>query len=1529
MVNVVARANELAAEITIEDNTATGAASVTQTFARVGASADEAADSTKKLGEAAEGASRRSRTASDSAERALARLEKSYEPLVRVEQKRTRALEDLNRVRAQGAVGDERYAELQRRITDHYDRQADRIRAAERAQDGLNRTTGRMEAVFGKLKAAALGFFAAFSVAAAVGFFRDLVRGANDAIASLDELAKKARSVGGIGEAGFLQEARFALGNQGIEGDAADKALQRLSRNVGDLKLGQGTLTTTLQRLDGGAELAESLRNAGSLRRQYELVVDALGKIPDAATRAALATAAFGKEAGANIGAIAEGGVEEFRKLSKEARDAGIVIEADLLERAEVLNDRLANAGKIVSASLTKALLSLGPILADLAEAAAAFLKKLIDGVDALINRTRNIEKTSEIAELRGIARTAAADAARIRAEARGNITSSTPASLAADIIARGGREAQKALDRHAAAVSRINELYKEQGLSVLEIAGLTEKAAAATEEASGSLADLVKARDEAVKRLGAAQGGRDALDAFDRSAEIDKIVEATGLTGDLADEARRVVEETLRADESANRLAKSFGEAARAASKVKIDPLADLAADEQRLRDLLEAARLGPEEYELATRRLEIEDRIARIKVEASRASIELDQAAVRERLQSIETLQRELDDLTASRPETDAARFAEGYRRELFAVADDFVQRLARGDLSSFRDFARSLKDILLTSIVQPFSNAFANAVAGALGGIGAPGGVGFGGGLGIFTPGIGGGASPASGGRVGLPFGGFSPASLAQAAIGIGGLSLGGASSVFGLASLIGPGAIGRGVASIGNFLGLGGGTTDFLAGGLAKAGTLGGAIGGIGGSLLSGALFGKSKAQSIGSTIGGIAGNFIPIPVLGPLIGSFLGGAIGSLFGGKPSNKFARGLFDPATGAISSLQQKDNSQKTAENVKARDEFLAAISESIRQVAALTGGSIAKTLAVEINSREGIKIGFGGFTAKGGPIGETVFKDPEAALKFAFDRLVASLSGGDEALVGVAKALSASGKSIEDVVGRLEKLKAVIDVDDTPVDEFKQRLETLIEAFDGLDRSTGALKQAFDTAVDRLAASANEINQKALDAILNPAKAALVEQLDALDARRAALTEINAEGGNVDLTLFDRLARSQILNGFNIDRRLAAGEDPARASIEAFRETQRQELEALKAAVGRFGVTQDDVAALLRAQAFERRAFFETIPAEDRARLAGVAGDFDSLEGRYGRAVEKLLEETERLVDGFEDRADALRDIIDDRTQTVDTFNRALFDLERRFGQGDPAQRLGRQRSIVEDLQSRALVAEDTADRRLAREQLPQAVADLVQFSQSVNASSAEAQGDLAFGRGVLERVRDAAAKEKTEAEKQLATLEASRAILEEIRDLLAAPRLDAPAVLAAALRLDPAFDNREAVISFADDLIAIQEAMAAQNERIAAALEAIAPEDIGLTAPSALPGAAASPLPPAPVAPAPSTPAQAPTTAPAGGGSTAPSAEADLTTQLYQIVKRLESIYEQDRVYYGDQRRRDERADSKLQRIASAA
>jgi hypothetical protein len=182
-----------------------------------------------------------------------------------------------------------------------------------------------------------------------------------------DEVAKMSRELGLGAEA--LQELRFAADRQGVSTRNLERALGGLNRRVGDLRQGQGSLYSTLSR--SNPELAEQLKNAGDTEEAFMLMMEALEGTENAADRAALAQAAFGRS-GQTLVRMAEAGSGGLEALRQKARDLGIVMSDEATANAELFQDSLTNLKGAMRGVVTGALVPLierlQPLIAQMGE---------------------------------------------------------------------------------------------------------------------------------------------------------------------------------------------------------------------------------------------------------------------------------------------------------------------------------------------------------------------------------------------------------------------------------------------------------------------------------------------------------------------------------------------------------------------------------------------------------------------------------------------------------------------------------------------------------------------------------------------------------------------------------------------------------------------------------------------------------------------------------------------------------------------------------------------------------------------------------------------------------------------------------------------------------------------------------------------------------------------------------------------------------------------------------------------------------
>lgn len=222
-----------------------------------------------------------------------------------------------------------------------------------------------------RLSSIGKGVFAGFGsglLQAAAGYITlsAAVQGAKDAMAEFGNIADQAAATGLDAE--FLQGLAYQASLGGVAFDELSGSLATFSRNSALAVEGKGKMVASLKALNPA--LLESVRAATSNEERIKLVADALEKEQDAAKRAAIATAAFG-DAGAKIASVLAGGSASIEAFQAKARDLGLVVDNELIAKADELGDEFDTVTKILDLQLKQALINLGPVLVWLSKLAA------------------------------------------------------------------------------------------------------------------------------------------------------------------------------------------------------------------------------------------------------------------------------------------------------------------------------------------------------------------------------------------------------------------------------------------------------------------------------------------------------------------------------------------------------------------------------------------------------------------------------------------------------------------------------------------------------------------------------------------------------------------------------------------------------------------------------------------------------------------------------------------------------------------------------------------------------------------------------------------------------------------------------------------------------------------------------------------------------------------------------------------------------------------------------------------------------
>lgn len=223
------------------------------------------------------------------------------------------------------------------------------------AERGLRRLNGAVDAL-GRAMRQGLAAGAVAATAAATALTAALKGVADEG----DKLAKQSRRLAFPIEE--LQEWRFVAEQSGIGADEFGKSIEKLAKGVGEARAGTGTLVTILKKAN--PQLLRQLKNTTNTADAVDLYIKAIRQTPNAMDKAALATAAFGRQ-GLKFLNIAEQSEGALKALRREQRENGVITQ-EQAKAAEAYNDALNSLKRAAMGFIQQALMPMLPLLTDL-----------------------------------------------------------------------------------------------------------------------------------------------------------------------------------------------------------------------------------------------------------------------------------------------------------------------------------------------------------------------------------------------------------------------------------------------------------------------------------------------------------------------------------------------------------------------------------------------------------------------------------------------------------------------------------------------------------------------------------------------------------------------------------------------------------------------------------------------------------------------------------------------------------------------------------------------------------------------------------------------------------------------------------------------------------------------------------------------------------------------------------------------------------------------------------------------------------
>ena len=186
-----------------------------------------------------------------------------------------------------------------------------------------------------------------------------------------DEVAKTARQLGISAQA--LQELRHAADLSGISAGDLDTSFRRMNVSVSDFQRRQGALFHQLRATNPA--LSQQLSTVDNMDDAFTLLMRALEEEENAARRAALAQAAFGRS-GQSLIVMAQEGGDAIQRMREEAHTLGMVMDDETMAASENFNDSITRLRGSLRRLQTQAMLPvielLNPMIDRFTEAAKA-----------------------------------------------------------------------------------------------------------------------------------------------------------------------------------------------------------------------------------------------------------------------------------------------------------------------------------------------------------------------------------------------------------------------------------------------------------------------------------------------------------------------------------------------------------------------------------------------------------------------------------------------------------------------------------------------------------------------------------------------------------------------------------------------------------------------------------------------------------------------------------------------------------------------------------------------------------------------------------------------------------------------------------------------------------------------------------------------------------------------------------------------------------------------------------------------------
>lgn len=227
---------------------------------------------------------------------------------------------------------------------------------------GLNRASVSVKGFFSKLTSMQ-SIMAGVATGAVAMFIKKAFDVASALVDQSDKLGISTKN---------LQEYQYAAAMSGVENETLTASLTKFSRGIAQAYNGTGSLLKVLDAYGISVKNADlSMRSIDDVFADY---ADLIMRLKDPQEKIRVSMAGFGK-AGADMIPMLSAGKQGLKDYAREAESLGLILDEDLLRNAEATGDKMDTLGKVISTTLTAAVIELSPMISEVLDQMLGWVK--------------------------------------------------------------------------------------------------------------------------------------------------------------------------------------------------------------------------------------------------------------------------------------------------------------------------------------------------------------------------------------------------------------------------------------------------------------------------------------------------------------------------------------------------------------------------------------------------------------------------------------------------------------------------------------------------------------------------------------------------------------------------------------------------------------------------------------------------------------------------------------------------------------------------------------------------------------------------------------------------------------------------------------------------------------------------------------------------------------------------------------------------------------------------------------------------